>query len=117
MKTPLRISLAALLGLSFMLTGCGQKMADKKFAAVATTIYEKIQDNWDHQPGERWVVYYERRIAEACASNSTSMGDWDKKIRDVQANPDEVGKILDKDILTEILKWESDRAAAKAQDS
>jgi hypothetical protein len=117
MKTTPLAALAVALGLSLMLAGCGKKMADRKFADVATTIYNAIQDNWDHQPGERWVVYYERRIAEACAKNGTSPGDWDKKIRDVKDRQEEFEKILDKDVLNEILKWEADRQAAHEQDS
>ncbi|HEY3296475.1 MAG TPA: hypothetical protein VGL38_13685 [bacterium] len=112
----MKTSLAALtlaLSICFVLSGCGKKITDQKFADVAATIYENVQANWDHQSNETWATYYERRIAEACAKNGTSLAEWDQKMKDVKAHPEQFEKVVDKDVLHSLLEWEAQREAAK----
>ena len=96
-----------------MLAGCGERMSDEKFVAVANTIYENVQRNWDHQSSESWATYYERRIAEACAQNGTSPAAWDEKIREMKEHPEKFAKLLDQEVITALLEWEDQRQATK----
>jgi hypothetical protein len=110
--TPTAILALALLG-CVLLTGCGEKMSDQKFSDVANTIYENVQANWDHQSGESWATYYERRIGEACAKHGTSPAAWDKKMAEVKEHPEKFEKVVDKDVLTALLQWEQQREDTK----
>jgi hypothetical protein len=105
--------LAAAIMMLMTLTGCGKKMADEKFAAVAGTIYSNVKTQWDHQASESWATYYERRIAEACAENGTSVVEWNEKMKDVVAHPEKYEKVVEKDVLNSLLQWEEQRQAAK----
>ncbi len=113
MRTSALTLAAALLLTGGLLSGCGKKMTDQKFAEVANTIYENVQAGWDHQSNETWATYYERRIAEACAKHGTSPAEWDRKMRDVKEHPEKFENVVDKEILNSLLEWEAQRQATK----
>ncbi len=116
MKNRLRPTLLLLGFLPLLIFGCGgKKMTDDDFVTVATTIYENIRAGWDHQPNETWESYYERRIGEACIQHGFEIKTWDKKLREVAKHPGKWQDKIDAEVLDQLLKWQTERVAAKGK--
>jgi hypothetical protein len=109
MPVLLALALAALI-----LAGCGgKKMTDDDFVTVASTIYDNVRANWDHQANESWDNYYDRRIAEACIQYGFKPQAWDKKMNDVLKHPEKFKDKLDAEALEQLIQWQNQRLAAR----